>query len=224
MKEQDTPNSQATEAEKNEGQSVQPTGQNATSEKKVEHAKKTIEPNNERSGGTDMPKKPNGPETKERPVQVRHTKPRQDRPYKPGPKTFDPKKPLEERSLGELIAYARRFGIIGSSLMRKDELIKKIQHTEAHPEKEIEVEGVLEKLPDGFGFLRSPKFDYISGPDDIYVSPSQIRRFGLKTGDTVTGIIRKPKEGEKYFALLKINKINYEDPAKVGDRMPFERL
>lgn len=137
---------------------------------------------------------------------------------------FDPKKPLEERSFNDLITYARRFGIVGASLMRKQELIEKIKYMEAHPDLEIQVEGVLERLPDGFGFLRSSKFDYVSGPDDIYVSPSQIRRFGLKTGDTVSGIIRKPKENEKYFALLKISKVNYDDPLKVADRVPFDRL
>ncbi len=140
------------------------------------------------------------------------------------PHRFEPKKSLDERSFGELIAYARRYGIVGASLMAKTALLEKIKYLDAHPEKEIEVEGVLEKLPDGFGFLRSSKFDYISGPDDIYVSPSQIRRFGLKTGDTVTGIIRKPKENEKYFALLKISQVNFEDPAKLADRIPFERL
>ncbi len=136
----------------------------------------------------------------------------------------EPKKTLEERSFSELILYARRYGIVGASLMSKQDLLEQIKYLEAHPEKEIEVEGVLEKLPDGFGFLRSSKFDYVSGPDDIYVSPSQIRRFGLKTGDTVIGVIRKPKENEKYFALLKIISVNYEDPALLVDRVPFERL
>lgn len=136
----------------------------------------------------------------------------------------EPKKTLEERSFNELTLYARRYGIVGASLMSKQDLLEQIKYLEAHPEKEIEVEGVLEKLPDGFGFLRSSKFDYVSGPDDIYVSPSQIRRFGLKTGDTVIGVIRKPKENEKYFALLKIISVNYEDPALLVDRVPFERL
>src|SRR5919206_492 len=84
-------------------------------------------------------------------------------------------------------------------LMSKEELVRNILELEQNPDKELEVEGVLEKLPDGFGFLRSSKFDYVSGPDDIYVSPSQIRRFGLRTGDTIAGVIRKPKENEKYF-------------------------
>jgi transcription termination factor Rho len=134
------------------------------------------------------------------------------------------KKTLEERSLNDLIVYARRYGIVGASLMQKAALLEKIKYYEANPDVEIEVEGVLERLPDGFGFLRSSKFDYVSGPDDIYVSPSQIRRFGLKTGDTVSGVIRKPKENEKYFALLKVSSVNFDDPLKAVDRTPFERL
>lgn len=136
----------------------------------------------------------------------------------------EPKKTLDERSLNDLIVYARRYGIVGASLMRKPDLLEKIKYYEANPDVEVEVEGVLERLPDGFGFLRSSKFDYVSGPDDIYVSPSQIRRFGLKTGDTVSGVIRKPKENEKYFALLKVNTVNFDDPMKAVDRVPFERL
>jgi transcription termination factor Rho len=108
--------------------------------------------------------------------------------------------------------------------MTKEDLIKKIAYVEAHPEIEMEVSGVLEKLPDGFGFLRSASFDYVSGPDDIYVSPSQIRRFNLRTGDSVIGVIRKPKEGEKYFALLKISKINGDEPSFSADRPHFDRL
>jgi transcription termination factor Rho len=131
---------------------------------------------------------------------------------------------LEELSLADLNAYARRFGIIGASLLSKIDLIARIRFVEANPDLEMEVEGVLEKLPDGFGFLRSAKFDYVSGPDDVYVSPSQIRRFNLKTGDTISGVIRKPKEGEKYFALLKVSKVNYDDPLLTVDRPPFDRL
>ncbi len=133
-------------------------------------------------------------------------------------------KPLQEFSLSELNGYARRLGIVGAGLINREALIKKIQYVEEHPELEMEVEGVLEKLPDGFGFLRSVHYDYISGPDDVYVSPSQIRRFGLRTGDTVSGIIRKPKEGEKYFALLKVKKINYKDATVISDRVPFDQL
>lgn len=131
---------------------------------------------------------------------------------------------LQQMSFSELQHYARRLGIVGASLMSKDILIGKILDMQQNPDKEIEVAGTLERLPDGFGFLRSPKYDYISGPDDIYVSPSQIRRFGLRTGDTVTGIIRKPKEGEKYFALLKINLINGLTPSEALERPMFDRL
>jgi len=152
--------------------------------------------------------------------QVRRQDVRTDRRVQPEFKS----KPLQEFSLNELNGYARRLGIVGAGLINREELIKKIQYVEEHPELEMEVEGVLEKLPDGFGFLRSAYYDYISGPDDVYVSPSQIRRFGLRTGDTVSGIIRKPKEGEKYFALLKVKKINYEDTAAISDRIPFDQL
>ncbi|MGC2310045.1 MAG: transcription termination factor Rho [Candidatus Babeliaceae bacterium] len=133
---------------------------------------------------------------------------------------------LQELSLADLQLQARRLGIFGSSLMTKDDLIKNIIEMESNPDKEIEVEGVLEKLPEGYGFLRSARFDYVSGPDDVYVSPSQIRRFNLKTGDTIAGAIRKPKENEKekYFGLLKVNKVNFQDPAAMADRLVFDRL
>lgn len=131
---------------------------------------------------------------------------------------------LKKMSFAELNHLARRLGIVGSSMMSKDELLKKIDFIQENPDTELEVEGVLERLPDGFGFLRSQKYDYVSGPDDIYVSPSQIRRFNLGTGDIVSGVIRKPKDGEKYFALLKVNKVNYQDPATLADRLFFDRL
>lgn len=131
---------------------------------------------------------------------------------------------VDEMSLTELNIYARRLGITGATLMKKQELLDRIKYIEAHPDTELEVEGVLEKLPDGFGFLRSAKYDYASGPDDVYVSPSQIRRFNLRTGDVVTGVIRKPKDNEKYFALLKVSKVNFEDPLTMSDRMHFDRL
>ncbi len=146
------------------------------------------------------------------------------RPYQPKARERNEKIVLEEFSLLELTQYARRLGIINSAFMLKEQLIEKIKYIEDNPELELEVEGVLEKLPDGFGFLRSPYYDYVSGADDVYVSPSQIRRFGLKTGDTIKGVIRKPKEGEKYFALLKINTINFEDPAAIRDRIHFDNL
>jgi len=134
------------------------------------------------------------------------------------------KKSVEEQSLFELNQYARRLGIVRAGLMTKDNLIEKIKYIEQHPEIEMEVVGILEKLPDGFGFLRSADYDYVSGPDDVYVSPSQIRRFNLRTGDLVTGVIRKPKEGEKYFALLKVSTINGKESSFAIDRPQFERL
>ena len=134
------------------------------------------------------------------------------------------RRPLEDLALAELIQYARRYGIMGASLTKKDELLKKVRYAEEHPNFEMAVEGVLEKLPDGFGFLRSALYDYVSGPDDIYVSPSQIRRFGLRTGDTIKGEIRKPKDGEKYFALLKVSQVNYAEPLSMIDRPHFDSL
>ena len=134
------------------------------------------------------------------------------------------RRPLEDLSLAELIQYARRYGIMGAAITKKDELLKKIRYAEENPNFEMAVEGVLEKLPDGFGFLRSALYDYVSGPDDIYVSPSQIRRFGLRTGDTIKGEIRKPKEGEKYFALLKVSQVNYAEPLSMVDRSHFDSL
>ena len=133
-------------------------------------------------------------------------------------------KNLSEMNLIELNLRARRLGIVGVSLMGREKIIEKIMEFDKDPDKELKVDGVLEKLPDGFGFLRSKNFDYVSGPDDIYVSPSQIRRFNLRTGDTVAGIIRKPKDGEKYFALLRIDKVNFEDPSAASDRRYFDRL
>lgn len=134
------------------------------------------------------------------------------------------KRPLEDLSLAELVQYARRYGIMGAAITKKDELLKKVRYAEENPNFEMAVEGVLEKLPDGFGFLRSALYDYVSGPDDIYVSPSQIRRFGLRTGDTIKGEIRKPKEGEKYFALLKVSQVNYAEPMSMIDRSHFDSL
>lgn len=131
---------------------------------------------------------------------------------------------LSKMNLADLNQLARKLGIVGASLMKKEVLIAQIEDIQNNPDRELFVQGVLEKLPDGFGFLRSAAFDYVSGPDDIYVSPSQIRRFGLRTGDTVTGVIRKPKEGEKYFALLRVDTVNDQDPLTLMDRPYFDRL
>ncbi|HLB93918.1 MAG TPA: transcription termination factor Rho, partial [Candidatus Babeliales bacterium] len=131
---------------------------------------------------------------------------------------------LKKMSIPELNAYARKLGIVGASLMAKTDLIEKLDYVQQNPDVELKVEGVLEKLPDGFGFLRSVQHDYVSGPDDVYVSPSQIRRFNLRTGSTISGVIRKPKDGEKYFALLKVDQVNHDDPIKQLDAPSFDRL
>lgn len=131
---------------------------------------------------------------------------------------------LREKNLQELNAHARKLGIVGAALLSKDDLIKKIIDFEENPDREIVVEGVLDRLPDGFGFLRSAQFDYVSSPDDVYVSPSQVRRFGLRPGDFIVGIMRKPKENEKYFALLKVNTVNDQPAAEAADRPHFDRL
>jgi transcription termination factor Rho len=131
---------------------------------------------------------------------------------------------LQQMTLLELQSYARRLGVVGATLMSKEVLVTNIADLQDHPDKEIEVVGTLERLPDGFGFLRSARYDYVSGPDDIYISPSQIRRFSLRTGDTVSGVIRKPKDGEKYFALLKVNSVNFDAPSETAERQQFDRL
>lgn len=125
-------------------------------------------------------------------------------------------------SFAELCLQARKLGIVGAALIKKELLMQKVNEALANPDREIEVQGVLERLPDGFGFLRSSHYDYVSSPDDIYVSPSQIRRFNLRTGDTIDGVIRRPKDNEKYFALLKVTAVNGDDPTK--DRPMFDRL
>lgn len=134
------------------------------------------------------------------------------------------KKNVDDMSLVDLNLYARQLGIVGAALLSKSALIEKIKFIETNPDLEVDVSGVLEKLPDGFGFLRSAAYEYVSGPDDIYVSPSQVRRFNLRTGDLIVGVIRKPKDGEKYFALLKVKSVNGQDPLVLADRCSFERL
>lgn len=131
---------------------------------------------------------------------------------------------LEELSLQDLYVHAKRHGVVGAVLMSHKTLVEKILEMQQDPDREIIVEGVLEKLPDGFGFLRSARFDYVSSPDDIYVSPAQIRKMGLRTGDTICGTIRRPKDNEKYFALARIDKVNFTDPAKLHERPHFDRL
>ncbi|KZK80961.1 hypothetical protein PsW64_02642 [Pseudovibrio sp. W64] len=131
---------------------------------------------------------------------------------------------LKTKSATELLAFAEEHDVENASTMRKQELMFAILKRLAEQDIEIIGEGVVEVLQDGFGFLRSPDANYLPGPDDIYVSPSQIRRFSLRTGDTVEGQIRSPKEGERYFALLKVNKINFEDPEKARHKVHFDNL
>ena len=131
---------------------------------------------------------------------------------------------LKQKSPADLLAYAEDLSIENASSLRKQEMMFAILKQLAENEVIISGDGVLEILQDGFGFLRAPEANYLPGPDDIYVSPSQIRRFGLRTGDTVEGEIRSPKDGERYFALLKVNKINFDDPENVRHRINFDNL
>jgi transcription termination factor Rho len=131
---------------------------------------------------------------------------------------------LKERKINELTSMARELNVEGASGMRKQELIFAILQAQTEKNGLIYGEGVLEILPDGFGFLRAPDYNYLPGPDDIYVSPSQIRRFNLRTGDVTAGQIRPPKDNERYFALLKVEAINYEDPEMARDKILFDNL
>jgi len=133
-------------------------------------------------------------------------------------------KALKEKKIGELAQIAKNFNIEGAANMRKQELIFAILGAQTEQSGFVYGEGVLEILPDGFGFLRAPDYNYLPGPDDIYISPSQIRRFNLRTGDVVSGQIRPPKEGERYFALLKVEAINYEEPEKAREKILFDNL
>jgi transcription termination factor Rho len=132
-------------------------------------------------------------------------------------------KELKDKKIGDLNEIAKQLGIENGSGLRKQDMIFEILKKQSE-KGEIFGEGVLEILPDGFGFLRAPDYNYLPGPDDIYVSPSQIRRFNLRTGDTVSGTIRPPKEGERYFALLKVEVLNHEAPEKARDKILFDNL
>jgi transcription termination factor Rho len=131
---------------------------------------------------------------------------------------------LKEKNISELTSLARDMNIDGAAGLRKQELIFAILQTQSEKNGFIYGSGVLETLADGFGFLRAPDYNYLPGPDDIYVSPSQIRRFNLRTGDIVSGQIRPPKESERYFALLKVESVNYEDPEIARDKILFDNL
>jgi len=133
-------------------------------------------------------------------------------------------KELKQKKISELTKIAKELNVEGASGMRKQELIFAILQAQTEKNGLIFGEGVLEILPDGFGFLRAPDYNYLPGPDDIYISPSQIRRFNLRTGDTVSGQIRPPKDTERYFAMLKVELVNYEDPEVARDKILFDNL
>src|SRR6266576_1345470 len=131
---------------------------------------------------------------------------------------------LKEKNITDLAKIAKELNIPGASGMRKQELIFQILRAQTEKNGLIFSEGVLECLPDGFGFLRAPEYNYLPGPDDIYVSPSQIRKFDLRTGDTVSGQVRPPKDGERYFALIKVEAVNFEDPEVARNKIFFDNL
>jgi len=133
-------------------------------------------------------------------------------------------KELKQKKINELTKIAKELNVEGASGLRKQELIFAILQAQTEKNGLIFGEGVLEILPDGFGFLRAPDYNYLPGPDDIYISPSQIRRFNLRTGDTVSGQIRPPKDTERYFAMLKVELVNYEDPEVARDKILFDNL
>ncbi|NDG85816.1 MAG: transcription termination factor Rho, partial [Proteobacteria bacterium] len=133
-------------------------------------------------------------------------------------------KELKNKKAHELVEMAHALGIENAGSMRKQDLIFVILQKKAEMDEHIFADGVLECLPDGFGFLRAPEYNYLPGPDDVYVSPSQIRRFGLRTGDTVSGSVRAPKEGERYFALLKVEQVNFQPSDQNHERTLFDNL
>jgi transcription termination factor Rho len=133
-------------------------------------------------------------------------------------------KELKQKKINDLVELARELGTENSGNLRRQDLIFAILQKKAEKDDHIYADGVLECLPDGFGFLRAPDYNYLPGPDDVYVSPSQIRRFGLRTGDTVSGSVRPPKEGERYFALLKVDSVNFQEPALNAEKVMFDNL
>jgi transcription termination factor Rho len=131
---------------------------------------------------------------------------------------------LKEKKINDLVELAKELGIENAPGLRKQDLIFSVLQKKAEKDEHIYADGVLECLPDGFGFLRAPDYNYLPGPDDVYVSPSQIRRFGLRTGDTVSGSVRAPKEGERYFALLKVEQVNFQAPEVNSEKVLFDNL
>jgi transcription termination factor Rho len=171
----------------------------------------------------DAPPRPEGGQRQDAPRpegQQRQPDQRQDQRRGPGLNITE----LKDKSIQQLTQIAKDLTVAGATGMRKQELIFQILKAQTEQSGFIFSEGVLEVLPDGFGFLRAPDYNYLPGPDDIYVSPSQIRKFDLQTGDTVSGQIRPPKEGERYFALIKVEAVNFESPDQARDKLFFENL
>lgn len=133
-------------------------------------------------------------------------------------------KELKEKKINELVELAKQLAVQNTGNLRRQDLIFAILQKKSELDEHIYADGVLECLPDGFGFLRAPDYNYLPGPDDVYVSPSQIRRFGLRTGDTVSGSVRAPKEGERYFALLKVENVNFQTPEANAEKTLFDNL
>jgi transcription termination factor Rho len=181
-------------------------------------------PRQEGAGRTaEAPARPEGgqrPEGQRPEGGQRQHEPRQDQRRGPGLNITE----LKDKSIQQLTQIAKDLNVAGATGMRKQELIFQILKAQTEQSGFIFSEGVLEVLPDGFGFLRAPDYNYLPGPDDIYVSPSQIRKFDLQTGDTVSGQIRPPKEGERYFALIKVEAVNFESPDQARDKLFFENL
>ncbi|OFZ82017.1 MAG: transcription termination factor Rho [Bdellovibrionales bacterium RIFOXYD1_FULL_53_11] len=131
---------------------------------------------------------------------------------------------LKEKRIADLMEIGKSLGVENAHAMRRQDLIFTVLQKKSEQDDHIFADGVLECLPDGFGFLRAPDYNYLPGPDDVYVSPSQIRRFGLRTGDTVSGAVRAPKEGERYFALLKVDQVNFQTPEQNAEKVLFDNL
>lgn len=133
-------------------------------------------------------------------------------------------KELKQKKMAELVEMATSLGVANPGTLRKQDLIFSVLQKKADKDEHIYADGVLECLPDGFGFLRAPDYNYLPGPDDVYVSPSQIRRFGLRTGDTISGSVRAPKDGERYFALLRVENVNFQAPEQNAEKVFFDNL
>lgn len=195
-------------------------------ELRLSRASRCVEmaPGGFRNGGTPQVSAPEASEARHTaPSSPANINPTEKKPAKRDTMTLNLKE-LKQKKINELTAIAKRMRVENASSLRKQELIFAILQAQAEKNGVIFGEGVLECLPDGFGFLRAPDYNYLPGPDDIYVSPSQIRRFNLRTGDTVAGQIRPPKDSERYFALLKVETINFEDPDVARDKVLFDNL